>query len=169
MPYSAPLTHSLHIPRTHVALYPRAHIYDSSLIHRHNDIEGQGAKQKALPFAPSPWIAGQEPSMESRIDRQIGRRRNGHSDSPSMNIPIPQESSYNVRPHHLCKVTRTNIPRALSPSRYVRCTAPDMFDTEILIWTIIPSVSMLRTRFPCTSRHIIISLLTQYYNRGKES
>ena len=107
MPYSAPLTHSLHIPRTHVALYPHAHIYDSSLIHRHNDIEGQGAKQKASPFAPpSPWIAGQEPSMESRIDRPIGRGWNGHSDSPSMNIPIPQESSYNVRPRHLCKVTK---------------------------------------------------------------
>gem|GEM_PF-3454246 len=57
MPYSAPLTHSLHIPRTHVALYPRAHIYDSSLIHQHNDIEGQGAKQKSLAFCP-PLLLG---------------------------------------------------------------------------------------------------------------
>ena len=90
MPYSAPLTHSLHIPRTHVALYPRAHIYDSSLIHRHNDIEGQGAKQKKpCLLSPPPWIAGQGPSMEIRIDRPIGRGRNGNSDSPSMNIPIP--------------------------------------------------------------------------------
>mgnify|MGYP006870111132 CR=1 FL=1 len=130
----------------------------------------RGLSKKSLAFCPpSPWIAEQEPSMESRVDRPIGRGRNGHSDSPSMNIPIPQESSYNVRPRHLCKVTRTNIPRALSPSRYVRCTALDMFDTEIPIGTLHTSVSMLRTRFPCTSRHIIISLLTQYYNRGKES
>mgnify|MGYP006876555931 CR=1 FL=1 len=38
--------------------------------------------------------------------------------------------SYNERPRHLCKVTRTFLPRAHQGSRYVRFYPSGMFDTE---------------------------------------
>ena len=54
----------------------------------------------------------------------------GHSERDKTTILCTPLRSYNERPRHLCKVTRTLLPRAYQGSRYVRFCSSGMFDTE---------------------------------------